>query len=183
MTSRRLAASSCVIAAGGIVLSGCGGDKPSGLASFTPGASSGSSPAAPKWTPGQQEGINASLLYDGLVAKYSRGQMVNRAELRTAATESRAVGAEKEISGGFAMGFILHGPADEHQIRSVTITGAESTLTECWIGHSYGVRKAASPPETAKAAAPTILTIKLTRSADKWRLSALTEGAAGAAKG
>jgi hypothetical protein len=172
-----------VTAAAVVVLSGCSGDKPSGLAAFTPGASSSSSAAASKWTPEQQQVIDANLRYDGLVAKYSRGQKVDRAELRTAATESRAAKAELDITGGLTIGFILQGPPDEHEIRSVTISGAESTLTECWIGHSYGVRKSATPPETAKAVAPAIVTVKLKRSAGTWRVSAVATGAACAAKG
>jgi len=183
MTSRRLALSMALVAAGAVVLSGCGGDKSSGLASFTPG-SSPSSTATSKWTPDQQQVIDATMAYRLLVSKYLRGETrLDRAALRSVATESRAVEAEKIIVGGLTIGFILKGPEDVNEVRAVTITGAKATLTECWIGRSYGVRKSSSPPVTAKPAKPLLVNISLTRSAGSWRVSGFTDGAACAAKG
>lgn len=64
----------------------------------------------------------------------------------------------------------------------MTITGAKSVLTECWIGRRYGVKKSASPPVTAKPSTPRIVKVDLTRSAGTWRGAGFTDGAACAAK-
>jgi hypothetical protein len=173
-----------VVAAGVLGLSGCGGEKTSGIAPYTPGASKSASPTTTSnWTPEQQQVIEATMAYRALIQKYSRGTMVDRAELRTVATEQRAVDAEKAIVGGLTLGYILSGEPDLDEVRAVTITGAKSVLTECWIGRSYGVKKAASPPVTAMPQAPLIVNMKLTRADGKWRVSGSTPGAACAAKG
>jgi len=182
MTSRRLALSMALVAAGAMVLSGCGGDKSSGLSSFTPGSTTAPT-AASKWTPDQQQVIKATLAYRALTTKYARGVKLDRAALRSVATEERAVQAEKDIVGGLVFGFILTGEDDGDEIRAVTVTGAKSTLTECWIGRSYGVNKLASPAVTAKPSAPHLVSVNLTRSAGSWRVSGSTAGAACAAKG
>jgi hypothetical protein len=171
-----------LVAAGAVVLSGCGGDKSSGLATLTPGTSP-SPTAASKWTPDQQQVIKATLAYRALTTKYARGVKLDRTALRSVATEKRAVQAEKDILGGLAFGFTLKGEDDVDEIRAVTITGAKSTLTECWIGRGYGVNKLASPPVTAKPSAPHLVRVNLTRSAGSWRVSGTTPGAACTAKG
>jgi hypothetical protein len=183
MTSRRLALSMCAVTAGVLTLSGCGGDKSSGLASFKPSSHSPSPSSTSTWTPEQQQVIDANKTYRGLVAKYRRGAKVDRVLLRSVATEQRAVQAEKAIVGGLALGFILSSDDDVEEIRAVTITGAKSTLTECWIGRSYGVNKSASPPITAKPSTPHMVSVNLTRSAGTWRVAGFTDGAACAAKG
>lgn len=107
---------------------------------------------------------------------------MERTKLRSVATESRAIQAEKAIVGGLTLGFVLRGDDDVEEVRAVTITGAKSILTECWIGRSYGVKKSVSPPVTAKPATPHIVSVDLTRSAGTWRVAGFTDGAACAAK-
>jgi hypothetical protein len=163
-------------------LSACGGDKPSGLASFTPSSTTSPTSAA-EWTGEQQQVIDTTLTYRALIANYRRGTRVDRAKLRTVATESRSVEAEKAIVGGLTLGFVLQGAPDLEEVRAVEITGATSTLTECWIGRSYGVKKSVSPPVTAKPSTPHIVKVNLTRSAGTWHVAGFTDGAACAAKG
>lgn len=84
-------------------LSACGSDKSSGLAPYTP-SSSTSPTTASKWTPEQQQVIEATMTYRALTTKYAKGVKVDRAKLRTVATEKRAVEAEKVIVGGLSSG-------------------------------------------------------------------------------
>lgn len=182
MKSPRCVASVSVVAVALLGLSACGSDKPSGLAPFTPNSST-SPTSASKWTQEQQQVIDSFLAYRALIAKYRRGARVDRALLRSVATEQRAVQAEQGIVGGLTLGFILSGDDDVEEIRAVTVTGAKSKLTECWIGRSYGVKKSASPPVTAKPSTPRIVNVNLTRSAGTWRVAGFTDGAACAARG
>jgi hypothetical protein len=59
------------------------------------------------------------LAYDALVAKYRRGSTkMDRAALRSVATEARAVQAEKDVVGGLTFGSILVGDADVEEVRA-----------------------------------------------------------------
>jgi hypothetical protein len=181
MTLRRVVGSVAVLAAGLLGLSACSSGKPSGLAPFTPGATSTSSSPSPtstsKWTPEQQQVIEAYVMYQALITKYRKGAKLDMAALRSVATEAFAVKSGKEVAAGLSAGFILHGD-DVHDTRVVTIAGTKSILTECWDTKSYGVNEKASPPITAKGAPPANYTVNLTRSADTWHVAGFTRGAA-----
>lgn len=183
MVPHRGVMSVSVAAAGVMALSACGGGQSTGPAPFTPSSSSQSSSptTTSKWTPEQEQVIETTLTYHGLVAKYRKGATLDMAALRSVATEARAVQTGKTIVAGLSAGFILYGD-DAHEIRSVTITGATSVLTECWIERSYGVNRKASPTIRTKPSASHIGIINLSRSADRWHVSGYTDGAACAAK-
>ena len=183
MTSRSLVVS--VLVAAVMALSGCGGGKTSGLTSLTPGSDSHSPApaAAPTWTPTQQQVIDTTLTYHALFSKFSKGAKLDMVALRSVATDAFAVEVGKNIVDGLNLGFILYGNEDVHEVRAVTITGANSVLTECWIGRAYSVNKKFSPPVTTKPLASVINNVNLMRAAGKWHVAGFTEGAACAATG
>jgi hypothetical protein len=184
MTSRSLFVSA-VVAATVVGLSGCGAEKPSGLAlpTSSPSSHSSSRVPAPSWTSAQQQVIDTTLTYHALFSKFSKGTKLDMAALRSVATDAFAVQVGKNIVDGLDLGFIRYGDEDMHEIRAVTITGPKSTLTECWIGRSYAVNKKFSPSVTTKPLAPAISSVSLTRTAGKWLVSGFTEGPACAARG
>lgn len=181
MTSRSVVVS--VLVAGVTVLSGCGGGKSSGPTSVPPGVGSRSpSPViAPTWTPIQQQVIDATLTYHALFSKFSKGAKLDMVALRSVATDAFAVEVGKNIVDGLNLGFILYGNDDVHEVRAVTITGATSILTECWIGRAYSVNKKFSPAVTTKPLVPAINNVSLIRAAGNWHVAGFTEGASCAA--
>jgi hypothetical protein len=115
------------------------------------------------------------------VLEVQQGREAGHVALGNVATDAFASQVGKNILDGLNLGFILHGNHDVHQVRSVTITGATSILTECWIGRAYSVSKKFSPAVTTKPLAPAINNVNLVRSAGKWRVAGFTEGPACAA--
>lgn len=101
--------------------------------------------------------------------------------LRSVATGAFAVEVGENIVDGLNLGFILYGNDDVHEVRAVTITGATSILTECWIGRAYSVNKKFSPAVTTKPLVPAINNVSLIRAAGKWHVAGFTEGASCAA--
>jgi hypothetical protein len=178
MTSRRLVVS--VLVAAVMALSGCGGGEPSSL---TPGSGShiASPVAAPIWSPPQQQVINTTLTFHALFSKFSKGAKLNMVALRSVATDAFAVEVGKNIVDGLNLGFMMYGSEDVHEVRTVTITGAKSILSECWIGRAYLVNKKFSPPVTTRPLAPAINNVNLIRAAGTWHVAGFTEGTACAA--
>lgn len=174
-----------LLVAGVMALSGCGGGKAAGLTSVTlaPGRSRFLPLAAPAWAATQQQVIDATLSYHGLFSKFSRGARLDRVALGSVATVAFAAEVGKDIEDGLNLGFILQGGEDVHQVRSVTITGPRSILTECWIGRAYSVNKKFTPAVTTKPLAPVINYVNLVRADGKWRVAGFTEGPACAASG
>ena len=183
MTPCSLAVS--VLAVGVMALSGCGGGKAAGL---TPGTSTSVRSSlvpvvAPTWTASQQQVIDTTLSYHALFSRFSRGARLDMVALGSVATNAFAAEVGKSIVDGLKLGFILQGNDDVHQVRSVTIMGTKSTLTECWIGRAYSVNTKFSPAITTKPLVPAINNVSLVRAAGKWHVAGFTEGPACAATG
>ena len=162
-----------------MALSGCGGARPLAPTSVTPGPG-GAGPwpvAAPTWTPTQQQVIDTTLTYHGLFSKFSKGAKLDMVALRSVATDAFAAEVGKNIVDGLKLGFILYGNEDVHEVRAVTIAGAKSILTECWIGRAYSVNKKFSPQVITRPLAPAINNVSLIRAAGKWHVAGFTEGA------
>ena len=174
-----------VLVVGVMALSGCGGGKAAGLTPGTPtsGRSSLLPVAAPTWTSTQQQVIDTTLSYHAQFSKFNRGARLDMVALGSVATDAFAAEVGKNIVDGLKLGFILHGNEDVHQVRSVTIRGAKSTLSECWIGRAYSVNKKFSPAVTTKPLAPAINNVSLVRAAGKWHVAGFTEGPACVATG
>ena len=183
MTPRSLVVS--VLVVGVMALSGCGGGKAAGLTLgiSARGRSALVLVAAPTWTLTQQQVIDTTLSYHALFSKFSRGAKPDMVALGRVATDAFAAEVGKSIVDGLNLGFILYGKDDVHQVRSVTIMGAESILSECWIGRAYSVNKKFSPVVTTNPLAPAINNVDLVRVAGKWHVAGFTEGLACVATG
>jgi hypothetical protein len=177
MTSRGLAVS--VLAGGVLALSGCGAALRPALVSVTagPGRTSSSPAAAPNWTPAQQQVIDTTLTYHVLFSKFSKGATLDMVALRSVATDAFAVQVGKNIVDGLKLGFVLHGNDDVHEVRAVTIKGAQSILSECWIGRAYSVNTKFSPAVVTRPLAPAINNVSLVRASGTWHVAGFTEGA------
>jgi len=174
MTLRRLVVCVSVVAAvpG---LSACSSGRPSGLAPFTPSATSTSSTPTPtntsKWTPEQQQVIDGYDRYSELVAALlTKIEKVDLAKARHVATEPYATTFLKDIDSTLSAGFVQTGKA-LNTISAVTSRGKRATIMTCLDLTHTKLTKQAAPP--AQNPPPSQATVSLVREGGSWLVEGL----------
>jgi hypothetical protein len=174
MTLRRVVVSASVIAVGVLGLSACSSDQPSGLAPFTPGASStGPSPTSTsKWTPEQQQVIDGYDRFTDLQTAIStKALKVDMAKAHQVAKEPFATEYLKKLEGTLVAGFVQKGRV-VNTVSAVTITGNTAILKTCvdQTHMSFSVPGNASAPPVGTRP-PALATVTLARERDSWLVS------------
>jgi hypothetical protein len=182
MTScRSVVSTSAFIALCVLGLSACGGEKPSGLAPFTPPASNGSSSptsrsadspertGTSKWTVEQQRVIEGyGRFTDFTTSIWAKDVKIDMAKARRVAKEPFATVVMKSIDGTLSAGYIRTGKV-VNTISTVTVAGDKATLETCL---DQSQTKYSNP---GNASAPSVQmlppargTVSLVREANSW---------------
>jgi nicotinamidase-related amidase len=124
VTSRRYAVSASVfVALGVLMLSACGGEKPSGLPVFTPSPSPSSLTTTSKWSPEQQQVIDGYERFTDLSnAIWTKAEMLDMAKVHLVAQEPFATDAMKVITNTLSTGYVQRGKSVS-TILAVRVTG------------------------------------------------------------
>jgi len=163
-----------VVALGLLGLTACSGEKPSGLATFKPSASSSSS-ASPtgtsKWTPEQQQVIDG---YDGFTrvyeSIYTGAEKIDMAKVHTVAKEPFATVTMKDIDATLSTGYVQAGKV-VNTISSVTVDGDKATIKTCYDQtHTKFINPGKASAPAAQIPPPTIATVSLIRERGAWLL-------------
>jgi hypothetical protein len=178
--SCRSVVSVSVVAVGLLGLSACGGDKPSGLPVYTPGASSSSSPsstATSKWTPEQQQVIDGfNRFTDFTMAIWTKAENIDMAKAHRVAKEPFATLTMKDIEEVLSTGYVEMGKR-VYTISSVTAAGGTATVKTC-IDQTQ--RKLINPADPSSPAArnppPSMATVSLVREGGSWLVTGLKGG-------
>lgn len=179
MTFRRVVVFVSVVA-GVLGLSACSSDKPSGLAPFTPSASSTSSSPLPtpsptstsKWTPEQQQVIDAyDRFIDLQTAISTKAQKIDMAKARQVAKEPFATEYLKKLEGTLVAGFVQKGKV-VNTISAVTVAGNTATIKTCvdQTHMTFSVPGNASAPPVGTRP-PALATVTLAHGRDSWLVS------------
>jgi hypothetical protein len=174
MTLRRVVVSLVVV--GVLGLSGCSSDKPSGLALFTPSATTTTPSPTPrstsKWTPEQQQVIEGYDRFTDLQTAIStKALKVDMAKAHQVAKEPFATEYLKKLEVTLVMGFVQKGRV-VNTVSAVTITGNTAILKTCvdQTHMSFSIPGNASAPPVGTRP-PAVATVSLAREADSWLVS------------
>jgi hypothetical protein len=156
-----------VVVVGLLGLSGCSGDKPSGLATFTPSASG--TVGASKWTVEQRQVIDN---YDGFSAQvdaiWSKAEVIDMAKVHKVAKEPFATTTMKSIDASLSMGLVRTGHVVD-TISAVTVDGDKATIKTCY---DQTKTKFTSPPKASlppvQISPPSKATVTLAREGSSW---------------
>jgi hypothetical protein len=122
-----------VVVAGLLGLSACSGEKPSGLATFTPGASSGSSSptSTSKWTPEQQQVIDGYAGFNSLMTAIStKTEKIDMAKAHRVAKEPFATEYLKGVDTTLSAGYEQTGKPIV-TVSSATVAGDTASMKAC----------------------------------------------------
>jgi len=159
-----------VVVAGLLGLTACSGEKPSGLATFKPSASGGSSPtSASKWTPEQQQVIDGYDRFNDLQTAIStKVAKIDMAKAHRVAREPFASEYLKQLDGTLSAGFVQKGKV-VNTISTVTVSGVAATIKTCvdQTHMTFSVPGNASAPPMGTRP-PTMATVSLARQGDSW---------------
>jgi hypothetical protein len=180
VNSCRSVVSVSVVAVGLLGLSACGGDKPSGLAVFTSGASSSSSPsptAMSKWTPEQQQVIDGYDRFNDIMTGYrSKGSEIDMAKAHQVGQEPFVTEYLKGIVQSLATGYVDTGKAVS-STSSVTLVGSKATMKTCLdLTHTKPVNSGNPSAPPVQISPPNRVTVSLVRGADSWLVAGLKGG-------
>ena len=170
-----------VVVAGLLGLSGCGGDKPSGLTAYTPGVSGSSSPTSTsRWTPEQQKVIDGyDRFIDLQTAISSKAVTIDMVKVHGVASEPFATSTMKDIDAALSAGFVQKGKTT-NTISSVTSAGETATIDTCLDRTKLNLTNPTHPSAPRwKAQPPSKGTVSLAREGGSW-LVAGYEGDKGA---
>jgi hypothetical protein len=178
MKSCRSVASLSVVAVALLGLSACSGDKPSGLATFTPRVSGSSSSPPPvstsQWTPEQQQVIDGYDRYSKMVSGLlSKKEKVSLAKARQVATEPYATTFLKDVDATVSAGFVMTGKT-VNTISAVTTKGGKATIKTCLDLTRSKLAQPSAP--AAKSLPPSRATVSLSRHGDSWLVDGLKAG-------
>jgi hypothetical protein len=164
-----------VVVAGLLGLTACSGEKPSGLATFKPSASGGSSPSptsTSKWTPEQQQVIDG---YDGFTrvyeSIYTGAEKIDMARVHAVAKEPFATVTMKDVDATLSTGYVQAGKV-VNTISSVTVNGDKATIKTCYDQtHTKFVNPGKASAPAAQIPPPTMATVSLMRERGVWLLT------------
>jgi hypothetical protein len=171
MTVRRVVGSVAVLAAGLLVLSACSSGKPSGLAPFTPSATSTSSTptSTSKWTPEQQQVIDGYGRYNELItAILSKTEKIDEAKVHKVAAEPYATTFLKRVDATISAGYVQTGKLIA-TISAVQVTNEGATIKVC-VDQTHTRLTNPSHPAVPKAKTlpPALATLPMVRKGDAW---------------
>jgi len=182
MTPLRTAVSASVLVAVGVLgLSACSGEKPSGLAAFTPSPSGNAASASPtsasKWTPEQQQVIDGfDKFTDYRTATFTKTEKIDMAKAHQVAQEPFATKYMKRIDATLSAGFVQTGKV-VNTIASVTVAGEKATIKTCQDQTHTKLTKPSDPSAPAvKTLPPAMATVSLAREGDAWKVAGFTGG-------
>ena len=181
MTSRRVVGSVSVVAAGVLGLSGCSSDKPSGLAPFTPSATSTSSSPSPtstsKWTPEQQQVIDGyDRFIDLQTAISTKAQKIDMAKAHKVAKEPFATEYLKGIDATLSAGYRQTGKAVV-TVSSAIVAGNTATMKACLDQTHLNLINPGNPSAPRwEARPPALVTVSLVREGGSWLIAGLRAG-------
>jgi hypothetical protein len=162
-------------------MTACSGEKPSGVAPFTPSASNGnSSPTsnsapspsptgASKWTSEQQQVIEGYGRFTDLsTAIWAKDVEIDMAKVRRVAKEPFATVVMKSIDGSLSAGYIRTGKV-VNTISTVTVAGDKATLETC-LDQSHTKYSSPGHPSAApvQMLPPAKGTVSLVRETNSW---------------
>ena len=171
-----------LVAVGLLGLTACGGEKPSGLATFKP-SGSGSSSASPtgtsKWTPEQQQVIDGYDRYTDLsTAIWTKAEKIDMAKVHKIATEPYATATMKEVDATLSAGFVQTGRV-VNTISAVTIVGGKASIKTCYDQtHTKFTDPAHPAAPKVQIPPPSMGTVSLVREGGSWLVSDYQDGGA-----
>jgi len=183
MTLRRVVGSVSVVAVGVLGLSACGSDKPSGLAPFSPSATSTSSTPTPtptstsKWTPEQQQVIEGyDRFIDLQTAISSEAQKIDMAKFHKVAKEPFATEYLKGIDATLSAGYRQTGKAVV-TASSAIIASNTATMKACLDQTHLNLINPSHPSAPRwEARPPALVTVSLVREGGSWLIAGIRAG-------
>lgn len=177
MKSYRSVVSVSVVAVVVLGLSACGGEEPSGLPVYTPGASGSSSPSptsTSKWTPEQQQVIDGYDRFNDLItAIMSKAEKIDMAKAHKAAKEPFATTYLKGVDSTISAGFVQKGKV-VRTVSSVTVAGDAATIRTCVDQtHMKLVNTGKNPGPAVQIPPPSWQTVSVVRQGDSWLVAGL----------
>lgn len=186
MSPRRPVLYIAVLAATTLGLSACSSDKPSSLATSSPGLSSQSpSPTTTsKWTPEQQQVIAGYDRFNVLMtAIRTKAEKIDLGKAHEVGREPFVTGYLKGIDQSLATGYVSTGkPVSTTSM--VTVAAGKATLVTCLdVTHTKWVKPGDPSAPTVRTPPPTEVTVTLVKDAGSWLVSGLKAGEARCVRG
>jgi len=158
-------------------LSACGGEEPSGLAVYTPGANGSAAPSATstsKWTPEQQQVIDGYEGFNDLIATImSKAETIDLAKAHKVAKEPFATTYLKGVDSTISAGFVQKGKI-VRTVSSVTVDGDAATIRTCVDQtHMKLVNTGKNPGPAVQVPPPSWQTVSVVRQGDSWLVDGL----------
>jgi hypothetical protein len=169
-----------VVVVGLLGLSACGGDKPSGLPVYTPGASGSSSASATstsKWTPEQQQVIDGYAGFNTLMTAIStKGEKIDMPKAHRVAQEPFATEYLKGVDATLSAGYEQTGKPVV-TVLSATVAGDTASMKACLdLTHLNLINPGNPSAARWEARPPARVTVSLVRKGGSWLVAGIKGG-------